>query len=154
MKKATLTLLALSAASSASAANYIGGSIGSGLSIHYQTDRNAQSALRYGLNLDAVGFNFGTLSVGGSVDYLANLAGGNLGAFTPYYGAGLGAGISLGKGTGFTVYPHVTAGLKYQLNAPISVFGEVNAGPTVSLGTGSSIGFGFGARLGLNYRLN
>ena len=158
MKKATLTLLALGAVSSASAANYVGGSIGSGLSLHYQSDLTSTSAIRYGLNLDAINFNFSALSVNASVDYLADFAaaGGTLGGFTPYYGVGLGAGAGLGANLGLSVYPHATLGLRYNISAPLNVFVEGNAGPYIRVGSGANttnIGFGSTARVGLNYRL-
>lgn len=148
-----LTTVAL-AASTASAANYVGGSIGSGFTVHYQTDLAAGSAIRYGLNLSAVGFNFGTLSVGGGVDYLSNFSAQNFGGLNPYYGFGLDAGVYIGNATGVAVYPHVLAGLSYNVSEPLSVFGELNAGPSISIGNGATgIGFGYGARIGLNYRL-
>jgi hypothetical protein len=155
MKKTLLSLTVLAlAASSASAANSLGGSIGSGATIHYQSDINAASAVRYGLNLSAVGFNFGTLSLGGGVDYLSNISGQNFGGLDPYYGFGLDAGVGLGSYTGVSIYPHVLGGLKYSLSAPLSVFGELNAGPNITVASaGTGIGFGFGARIGLNYRL-
>ncbi len=157
MKKVTLTLLALTAVSTASAANYIGGSVGSGLSVHYQSDLTTNSALRYGLNLDAVNFNFKALSVNASVDYLADFAGtGSLGGFTPYYGVGLSAGAGLGSNLGLSAYPHATLGLNYNISAPLSVFVEGNAGPYIRVGSGANttnIGFGSTARIGLNYRL-
>lgn len=154
MKRAILTALALTAVSSASAANYVGASVGSGFSVHYQNDLNRSSAMRYSLNLDAVGFNFGTLSVGGSVDYLADIPGsGNMGGFVPYYGLGLGAGVTLGNVNTVSVYPHGTLGLKYQVTDPLSVFVEGNVGPWVSVGSVTSVGVGFGARIGINYKL-
>lgn len=155
MKKAILGLLALTAVSTASAADYVGVSVGSGASIHYQRDLNSTSAMRYSLNLDAVGFSFNTLSLGGSVDYLADIPGaGGMGGFVPYYGLGLGAGVALGGVTGVSVYPHGTLGLSYQVTDPLSVFVEGNAGPAVTVSTGGTgIGFGFGARVGLNYML-
>ena len=157
MKKVTLTLLALTAVSSASAANYIGGSVGSGLSVHYQNDLTTTSAIRYGLNLDAVNFNFNALSVNASVDYLADFAGvGSLGGFTPYYGVGLSAGAGLGANLGLSVYPHANLGLRYNISEPLSVFVEGNLGPYVRIGSGANttnIGFGSTARIGLNYRL-
>ena len=148
-----LTTLAL-AASTASAAGYIGGSIGSGFTVHYQSDLNASSAVRYGLNLSAVGFNFNTLTIGGGVDYLSSFSGRNFGGLDPYYGFGLDAGIGLGSYTGVSIYPHVLAGLSYNVSAPLSVFGELNAGPSITVASaGTGIGFGYGARIGLNYRL-
>ncbi|MFK7602817.1 hypothetical protein ACI3L1_11460 [Deinococcus sp. SM5_A1] len=157
MKKAALTILALAAVSTASAATYVGGSIGSGLSVHYQSDLSSTSAIRYGLNLDAVNFNFNALAVNATVDYLADFASiGSLGGFTPYYGVGLGAGAGLGSNLGLSVYPHATLGLRYNVTAPLSVFVEGNAGLNVRVGSGSnttSTGFGSNARIGLNYRL-
>lgn len=155
MKKTLLALTVLTlAATSASAATYFGGSVGSGLTVHYQRDLTPASAVRYGLNLSAVGFNFGTLSVGGGVDYLSNISGQNFGGLNPYYGFGLDAGVYLGGANGVSIYPHALGGLKYNLSAPLSVFGELNAGPNISVATsGTGIGFGFGARIGLNYQL-
>jgi hypothetical protein len=152
-----LTTFAL-AASTASAANYIGGSVGSGATIHYQRDLTGSSAVRYGLNLSAVGFNFNTLTLGAGVDYLSNIAvarSAGLGGLAPYYGFGLDAGVALGNVTFVGIYPHGLAGIKYNISSPLSVFGEINAGPNIFVGnaTGSSINFGFGARIGLNYRL-
>lgn len=153
MKKILLGLAALSALSTASAANYVGASIGNGLSVHYQQDLSATSAMRYSLNLDAVGFSFNTLTLGGSADYLMDIPSGTPSALTPYYGAGLGAGVALGSVTGVSLYPHVLLGAKYNVSAPLSVFGEVNAGAALWLGGGSAFGFGYGARLGFNYML-
>ena len=154
MKKTLLALTTLTlSASSALADTYIGGSIGSGLTVHYQSDLSAGSAIRYGLNLDAVSFNFNTLSLGGTVDYLNDFSGQNLGGLSPYYGFGLGAGVSLGSVTGVSVYPHVLGGLSFNVTAPLSVFAELNAGPYISIGTNTDVGFGYGARIGLNYRL-
>ncbi|WP_291424890.1 hypothetical protein [Deinococcus sp.] len=156
MKKTLIGLLALSAVSTASADSYVGGSIGSGLSLHYQTDRTATSAMRYSLNLDATQFNFNQLTLGGSVDYLSNFAGQSLGSgLTPYYGLGLGAGVALGDNySGVGVYPHGILGLKYQISTPLSTFGEVNAGPYIDFGSGGGIGFGYNLRIGINYVLN
>lgn len=154
MKKAILGLLALTAVSSASAADYIGASVGSGLSLHYQKDLNRSAAMRYSLNLDALGFNFNTLSVGGAVDYLANFPGQNMGGFVPYYGLGLSAGVALGGTNAIGVYPHGTLGLKYQVNTPLSVFVEGNVGPYIGVSGGQTgITFGGGARIGVNYML-
>lgn len=155
MKKMLLGLFALTAVSTASAANYIGGSVGSGLTLHYQTDTSATTANRFSLNLDASNFNFNNLALGGSYDYLANFPGTTLGGgLTPYYGAGLGAGIYLGDATGVALYPHGTIGLKYNLTGPLSVFGEANAGPVVTFGNGNTgVGFGSGLRVGVNYML-
>ncbi len=159
MKKTLIGLLALSAISTASAANYVGGSIGSGFSIHYQTDRTATSAMRYSLNLDATQFDFNQLTLGGSVDYLSNFGSQSLGSgISPYYGLGLGAGVGINdnsNGTGVGIYPHGLVGLKYQISTPLSLFGEVNAGPDIQLASGDThVDFGYGLRIGINYMLN
>ena len=155
MKKLLISLTTLAlAASTASASNYLGGSIGSGATIHYQSDISANSAIRYGLNLSAVGFDFNTLSIGGGVDYLSSFTGQNLGGLDPYYGLGLDAGVGIGAYTGVTIYPHVLGGLKYNVSAPLSVFAELNAGPAITVANvGTNVSFGYGARIGLNYRL-
>ncbi|WP_420595576.1 hypothetical protein [Deinococcus sp.] len=150
--KAAALVAALSAATAG--ANSFGGSVGSGVSVHYQIDRTATTAIRYGLDLNAVNFNFGALSLGGTVDYLQNFSGSTLGVFVPYYGFGLGAGIRLGDNTGVSLYPHGLLGLKYNITGPWSVFGEVNAGISVGIGSGSNFSFGSGARIGVNYRIN
>ena len=149
-----LTALALASVSMASAANYVGGSVGSGLSIHYKSDLTDTSAVRYGLDLSALNFNFNQLSVGATVDYLNDLSAQNFGGLSPYYGFGLGAGVGIGSFTGVAIYPHVLAGLKYNLvGGPISVFGEVNAGVGISVGSATSVGIGTGVRIGLDYQL-
>ncbi|ANE42715.1 hypothetical protein [Deinococcus puniceus] len=155
MKKALIGLALLAAASSASAATYVGGSIGTGLTVHLQNDLDAASAVRYGLNLDAVSlFRGGSLAVGGDVAYLNDIIGQDLGGLSPYYGLGLGAYVSLGSNNEISVYPNGILGLKFQVSDPLSVFVEGSAGPRVSIGGGQTgIGFGFGARIGLNYQL-
>lgn len=162
MKKILIGLLALTAVSGASAANYVGGSVSiknsvGGLNLHYQQDRNLNSAVRYGLDLNALNVGSGNVSVGGTVDYLTNIPtqAPRTTPFVPYYGLGLGAAVSLGNGSGIAVYPHGLVGAKFQVTNPISLFGEVNAGPVVGVGSGNAVvGFGWGARLGMNYRLN
>ncbi|MDV6373193.1 hypothetical protein [Deinococcus arenicola] len=159
MRKALIVtaLAAAVATTSASAAGYVGGSVGSGATIHYQNDLSTNSALRYGLNLDATNFNFKALSVNATVDYLSDFAGvGSLGGFAPYYGVGLGVGAGLGDNFGLSVYPHGLVGLRYNVTAPLSVFVEGTAGAQVRVGTGNNatnVKFGSNARIGLNYRL-
>jgi hypothetical protein len=155
MKKALIGIALLAAASSASAASYVGGSIGTGLTVHLQNDLDATSAVRYGLNLDAINlFRGGSLAVGGDVAYLNDITDQDLGGLSPYYGLGLGAYVSLGSPTGVSVYPNGILGLKFQVSDPLSIFVEGSAGPSVSISSGGTgIGFGFGARLGVNYQL-
>ncbi|MFC4640481.1 hypothetical protein [Deinococcus hohokamensis] len=155
MKKALLSLLAITTVSSASAATSVGASVGSGVSLHLQQDLTSTSAMRYSLNLEATQFNFNRLSVGGSVDYLADIPStSSLGGLTPYYGLGLGAGVALGNGAGVSIYPHANLGMRYDVSSPLSIFGELNAGPAIVVGGGATgIGFGFGAKIGLNYRI-
>ncbi|MBZ9713397.1 hypothetical protein [Deinococcus multiflagellatus] len=157
MKKTLFGLLALSAVSTAAAATSVGGSVGSGATLHLQNDLTSSSAMRYSLNLSATGFNFNRLSVGGSVDYLADFGASDasLGGLTPYYGLGLGAGVFLGSGGGILLYPHGTLGLRYNVTDPLSVFVEGDIGPAVYVGgvASSTVGIGASARIGLNYRL-
>ena len=157
MKKTVLGLLAITAVSSASAASYVGGSVGSGATLHYQTDLTGSSAMRYGLNLDATNFQFNNLAIGGSVDYLGDFVGTGsaLGGLTPYYGLGLGAGVVLGNSGGVSLYPHGTLGLRYNVTDPLSFFVEGNVGPRITVGgtNASNTRLGAGARIGLNYRL-
>lgn len=169
MKKTLIGFVALSALSTASAANYAGVSFGTSgtgsafggnFSVHYQQDRTATTAMRYSLDLAATSLSFNAFTIGGSVDYLANIPNTAQGALTPYYGFGLGATIGMGGGVGgIGLYPHGILGAKYNVSAPLSVFGELNAGPAIGFATsgGSSaaaFGFGWGARLGINYMLN
>ncbi|AWN23102.1 hypothetical protein DKM44_07570 [Deinococcus irradiatisoli] len=149
-----VTTLVLASASMASAASYVGGSLGSGASLHYQTDITDTSAVRYSLDLAAVNFNFGQLSAGGSVDYLNDISGQDFAGLQPYYGFGLGAGVGIGSVTGVTLYPHVLAGLRYNVAGPLSVFGELNAGVAIGVSNaGTGVGFGSNARIGINYQL-
>ncbi|MEW6422376.1 MAG: hypothetical protein AB1511_11725 [Deinococcota bacterium] len=154
MKNALIGFLALSAVSTASAAS-VGAYFGTDATgVYYQTDRTATSNLRYGANVYNL-FRGGTLSLGGEVAYLNNLNVPTIAAgLDPYYGLGLGASISIGANLGVAAYPHGLLGLRYNVSGPFTVFGEVNAGPTLALGTGNlGLGFGFGARLGLDYQL-
>lgn len=153
MKKTLLGLLALSAVSAA-AADSVGGHIGTTAGVHYQTDLTADSAVRYGLNLNAINlFRGGSVGLGGEVVYLRNI-GQSFGPLSPYYGFGLGIGASVGSYTGVSAYPHVLGGLSYNVAGPISVFVEGNVGPTVAISNaGSGIGLGAGVRVGANYRI-
>ncbi|WP_084051020.1 hypothetical protein [Deinococcus hopiensis] len=137
------------------AADSVGGHIGTSAGIHYQSDVSADSAVRYGLNLDAVNlFRGGSVGLGGEVAYLRNAGGDNFGGLNPYYGFGLGIGVSLGAYTGITAYPHALAGLSYNVTGPLSVFVEGNAGVNVGFSNaGSGIAPRVGVRIGLNYRL-
>ena len=154
MKLTLLATLALAAATSSLADNFIGGSIGSGATLHYQSDLSATSAVRYGLNLSFFGISSSGLTLGGGVDYLNTLSSQSYGGLSPYYGFGLDAGVALGNGAGVSIYPHVLGGLSFDVSTPLSVFGEINAGPSITVGSGNTgIGFGYGARIGLNYRL-
>lgn len=153
MKNTLLGFLALSAVSSASAAS-VGAYFGTDATgVYYQTDRTATSNLRYGANVYNL-FRGGTLSLGGEVASLNRISGQSLGGLDPYYGLGLGASLSIGANLGVAVYPHGLLGLRYNVSGPFTVFGEINAGPTLALGTGNfGLGLGFGARLGLDYQL-
>lgn len=154
MKKTLFGLLALGAVSSAGA-DAVGGYIGTDAGLFYQSDLTATSAVRYGLNLNAVNlFRGGSLGLGGEVAYLNDLSGQNLGGLNPYYGFGLGADVSLGGVTSVSVYPHALAGLRYDVAGPFSVFVEGNAGARVAVGNvGTGVRLGVGARIGLNYQL-
>lgn len=155
MKKTLPLGLALAAAlaTSTAGADRFGAHIGTSSGLQYVQDLPAGSALRYSLNLNAVRlFSGGSLAVGGDVAYL-NPFGGSQDGLSPYYGAGLGADVSLGNTTGFSVYPHGILGVNYALPAPFSLFLEGSAGANIGIGSnGGGVGFGFGARLGVNYR--
>lgn len=153
MKKALLGLLALSAVSTA-AADSVGGYVGTGAGVYYRQDLTTTSSVRYALNLNAVNlFRGGSLGLGGDVAYLnAIQSGAALAGFNPYYGLGLGADVSLGSSNEVSVYPHVLAGLEYQVTTPVSVFVEGSVGPYLGLADGGlNLGVGFGARVGVNY---
>lgn len=153
MKKALLGLLALTAVSTA-AADSVGGFIGTGAGVYYRNDLTATSSVRYALNLNAVNlFRGGSLGLGGDVAYLGQFPGGQtLAGFNPYYGLGLGADVSLGSNNELSVYPHGLLGLEYQITTPISVFVEGSVGPSLALADGGlDLGFGYGARIGVNY---
>lgn len=154
MKNPLLSLLALTAVSAVStaAADSFGGYIGTSAGLYYQNDLTATSNLRYSINALNL-FRGGSIGVGGEVAYLRNFGGASLGGLSPYYGLGLGASVSLGANLGISAYPHGLAGLRYNVTEPLAVFAEVNAGPTISLGTANTgLGFGFGARLGVDYQ--
>ena len=161
MKKALLSVAALAAVSSASAADYVGGSVSikngvGGLNLHYQQDVSAASAMRYSLDLDALNVGSNGLSIGGSVDYLTDMPATTATPFSPYYGLGLGAGAYLGNNaSAFVIYPHGVLGTKFAVSNPLGLFLEGNAGPAVVVAGGQpSVNFGWGARFGVNYRLN
>ncbi|WP_034352561.1 hypothetical protein [Deinococcus phoenicis] len=151
MKTALLGLMALTAVSSASAAS-VGGYAGTDAGLYYQTDLSGTSAMRYSINALNL-FSGGSIGVGGEVAYLNNISGQSLGGLAPYYGLGLGAGVSLGSSTGVSLYPHGLLGLRYNVAGPFSVFAEGNAGVRVGIGTGGGVRVGAGARIGLDYRI-
>lgn len=153
MRKMPL-LLALSAAATTStaAADKFGVHIGTSDGIQYVQDLSSASSIRYSVNLDLVTLLAGgSLAVGGDAAYL-NDFGSDTGSFTPYYGAGLGVYVSVGKATGVAVYPHGILGLNFALTDPFSVFVEGSVGARVGVGSATTFGFGYGARLGVNYR--
>ncbi|PTA68894.1 hypothetical protein [Deinococcus arcticus] len=155
MKKTLFGLLALSALSTAAAATSVGASVGSGVSLHLQNDLTSSSAMRYSLNLNATNFNFNRLSVGGSVDYLADFNANDaaLGGLNPYYGIGLGAEVGLGAGSSISLTPQGTLGLRYNVTPPLSIFVEGSLGVKVTVGAGGGVAPAGNARIGLNYRL-
>lgn len=133
----------------------VGGFVGTDAGVYYQSGRAANgSAVRYGLT--GLGLFSRQVTVAGEAAYLqdfATTAPNTFGTLTPYYGAGVGAGLALGASNAFTVYPHGILGLRYNTATPLSFFGELNAGVSARLGSASSFGFQAGARLGLNYNL-
>ncbi|MFC4453040.1 hypothetical protein [Deinococcus sonorensis] len=149
MKKLLLGLTVAALASTA-AADQVGGYL---FGIQYQQD----NGLRYGLGLPLVSVFGGsaTLAVNGDVSYLIPFdTGADTGNFSTYYGFGLGAGVYLGGGAGFSLYPNVLAGVNFNNTSDFTPFLEASAGPSIGLGTGGGgIGLGYGLRLGVNYRL-
>ena len=139
-------LLGLPAAHAAS----VGGFVGSDAGVYYQSNQPGSST-RYGLT--GLGLFSQEVTVAGEVASLRDFpssAPSTFGGLTPYYGFGLGAGASLGGNTSFSLYPHALLGLRYNTRAPLSVYGEVNAGPRATLSGGTSVTFGGGARIGVN----
>lgn len=159
MKKYIFGLVALLSVSQAVASNYIGASVSiknsiAGLNLHFQDGSNGTSSLRYGLDLESLSVGNNGVALGGTVAYIADFAVKNGDALRPYYGAGLGASFySAGDQGGIGLYPHVLAGVRYNIADPLSLFGEVNAGPAIAFGGSSLFTFNWGARAGLNYRL-
>lgn len=160
MKKAILVTVLASTVSSAAAADYVGFFLGGGLGnfgggLHYQQDVSSASAMRYALT--GLGLSSGYFNIGGEVAYLTDLNGANgFGPLQPYYGLGLGAGVTLGETSAVGLYPHVLGGLRYNVaSTPLSVFGEINVGPNIAFtsAAGVDVRFGLGGRLGINYRL-
>lgn len=144
--------LAAAATTSTAAADKFGVHVGTSDGLQYVQDLSSASSIRYSLNLDLVNlFSGGSLAVGGDVAYL-NDFGSDAGGFTPYYGAGLGAYVSIGTSTGVAVYPHGILGLNFALTDPFSVFLEGSLGARVGVGSATTFGVGYGARLGVNYR--
>ena len=129
----------------------VGGFVGSDAGVYYQSNQSGYST-RYGLS--GLGLFSQQVTVAGEVASLRDFpstAPATFGTLVPYYGFGLGAGISLGSGSNATVYPHALLGLRSNTRSPLSVFGELNAGPKASFGNGAtSVTFGGGARVGVN----
>ncbi|MHA0035004.1 hypothetical protein [Deinococcus sp. PESE-13] len=142
-------LLGLPAAHAAS----VGGFVGSDAGVYYQSNQPGSST-RYGLT--GLGLFSQQVTVAGEVASLRdfpNNAPNTFGSLTPYYGFGLGAGVSLGNSSSFSLYPHALLGLRYNTRAPLSVYGEVNAGARATIGGGTNIGLGGGARIGVNLNI-
>ena len=129
----------------------VGGFVGSDAGVYYQSNQSGSST-RYGLS--GLGLFSQQVTVAGELSSLRDFATTSpttFGALVPYYGFGLGAGVSLGGNSNVSVYPHALLGLRYNTRSPLSVFGEVNAGPKASFGNGAtSVSFGGGARVGVN----
>ena len=167
MKKMALSLLALTALSSASAAERFGFYL---LGAQYERDTNATDSFRVGLGLPVAGIVQGTgvLGVTGNVGWLRHtraLNGDGTGT-QPYYGVGLGLSSALVSNSqasvsGLVVYPHVLGGANFGLNDRWALFAEASAGANIyALGASSVYGSdstsgvapGFGLRLGASYR--
>lgn len=152
MKKLLAALALLTAVSSASAATYVGGSLGYPYAnVHYQRDMDSVSATRFGLNLAP----FSGFGVGLSADYLHNFntSSSTLNTFSPYYGFGADVLGYFSNGSFFVAYPHGLVGGKFDFDPRLSAFLELNLGYYIS--SYSYVhGLGYGTRLGINYRLN
>lgn len=157
MKKTLIALAALTAVSTASA-DRIGIFGGTQAGISYEQPTSALSSVRYGLT--GLGLFSGAIAVSGEVAYLNALPDAGAGAaFNPYYGFGVNLGIGLARGAGGAViYPHALLGASFPVTPDLNVYAEGNAGPAIALGAGGGnvaggIGFGYGARIGVNYQL-
>ncbi|MFC4640480.1 hypothetical protein [Deinococcus hohokamensis] len=163
MKKVLLSVLALSALSSASASERIGAYL---LGLQYERDVNATDSVRYGVGLPvALGFGGGgVLALSGDVSYLRHVAPASQ-VVQPYFGGSLGLvgifGTSEGtSAAGVVLFPNVLGGLNFNVSNSLSLFTEAGVGPRVifagaSDGTssagGTDVSLGFGVRVGLNY---
>lgn len=159
MKRLFLALAALSLPSVAGAAA-VGGFAGSDAGVFYLTNRGEHGrALRFNLNANLSAFHLDTLSntfaVGGGVDYLHNLPGtDNFDPIRMYYGLGLSASMTLKSDHAYSLYPHGTLGMEYELSRNLTVFFEGNAGPVIGFKDGKT-GYGpqAGARVGIIHML-
>ena len=167
MKKLALSLLALTALSSASAAERFGFFL---LGAQYERDTNATDSFRVGLGLPVLGAFGGTGALGLSGDFAWLRHSRALNAdgtgVQPYYGAGLGLGAAVASNEAataamFVVYPHVLGGANFGLNDRWALFAEASAGVNVYAGGATTaygnastggVGPGFGLRLGASYR--
>lgn len=165
MKKIALSLLTLTALSSASAAERAGFFL---LGAQYERDTNATDSFRVGLGLPIAGFfgGSGALALSGDVAWLRHTNSLRLDGtgVQPYYGGGLGLATVLatsesGSAAGLTVYPHLLGGANFGLNDRWALFAEASAGVNVyafgGTGTSTNTGLtpGFGLRLGASYRI-
>ena len=167
MKKVALSLLALTALSSASAAKRFGFYL---LGAQYERDTNATDSFRFGLGLPIAGFTQGTgvLGVTGNVGWLRHTRALNAGGSgtQPYYGVGLGLStvrVSSSEASvgGLVAYPHLLGGANFGLNDRWALFAEASAGVNIyaasasnAYGSDSTSGVapGIGLRLGASYR--
>lgn len=158
MKKAMFGLMILSAISSASAANYMGGFVGNDAGVHFQQSLTRATSMRYALTALSIFSN--KVTIGGEVAYLNNMpTRRSRVGLTPYYGAGMGLGmrtISSGNNsvTGIGLYPHGLLGVKMGVANAFSVFAEGNVGLQMNVIEDSTeAGLGAGVRVGVNIRL-
>lgn len=158
MKKAMLGLVIFSAFSSATAANYVGGFLGNDSGVHFQQSLTRATSMRYAIT--ALGMFSDQVTVGGEVAYLSRIpASSSRGGLTPYYGVGMGVGMSTERvgnssATGIGLYPHALLGMKLGVANAFSVFAEGNVGLKVNVADNyTGAGLGGGARLGVNIRL-
>ena len=168
MKKILLPLLALSALSSASAAERVGFYI---LGAQYERDLNASDSFRLGLGLPIAGVFQGTGVLGGSgsaawLRHTRALNADGTGV-QPYYGAGLGlaafgASSSGTSASALVVFPHVLGGANLGLNSRWALFAEAGAGANFYVAGSQSAGLSDSRsgltpsaviRLGATYRI-
>ncbi|WP_425146639.1 hypothetical protein [Deinococcus sp.] len=147
--------LGLSLLLSTAAADQVGvaASLGNAQRI-YGLEYQQDNGVRYGLGYGELLLARSDAALGADVAYLMPLSPLLQGYVQPYYGFGLGAGLSLpAAGIRVGLYPNVLLGANFANASPLTPFVEASAGPALSFGSAFGVTLGYGLRLGVNYRL-